>query len=72
MPATKRQRQYYARHDFGLQNGSFFRDVDPSGEGGFAEYINGDFMGCVGRVPEEFKLQDREHARRLVPAICRD
>jgi hypothetical protein len=74
MPAIKssinRDLRYFAKHDLMLQNGSFYRDRG-SEFGGYAHYMNGDFMGWVESIPDTFVLQERSHALRLLPRNCR-
>ena len=69
-PSINQDVRYFAMHDVGLQNGSFYRDRG-SEFGGYAHYMNGDFMGWVDKVPKQFVLQDRKHALRLLPRNCR-
>jgi hypothetical protein len=66
---TGNQRRYFANPggDFGLRNGSFIRES----RHGFAQYMNGDYMGHVDRVPDNFTPVETEHAERLIPKCCR-
>jgi hypothetical protein len=65
--------RYYALHEAGLRNGSFFRVRGPKT---CAQYINGDFMGNVGTLPDSYAGQplkefDRKEAESLIPKCCR-
>jgi hypothetical protein len=65
--------RYFALHEEGLCNGSFFRVRKP---GHCAQYINGDFMGDTGQLPEVYAGQPlvefpREQAEKLIPKCCR-
>jgi|GEM_PF-2780251 len=64
--------RYFALHEEGLRNGSFFRIRRP---GHCAQFINGDFMGDIGELPETYAGRPlvefpREKARGLIPKCC--
>ncbi len=59
--------QYFAMHDDGLKNGSFIRHS----ASGLAQYMNGDFMGFVDKVPSGFEPVDVKHAEKLLPKCCK-
>src|SRR5215510_8405583 len=72
MAKQKEAPRYFALHEWGLQNGSFFRVRKP---GHCAQFINGDFMGNVGELPETYAGQPlkefpREQAEKLIPKCC--
>jgi len=65
--------RYFALHEAGLRNGSFFV---MRRQGHCAQYINGDFMGNIGELPKLYAKQPlkefpREEARKLLPDCCR-
>lgn len=64
--------RYFAIHEAGLRNGSFYR----VSRHGVAQWINGDCMGKIEEVPALYYKQslvefDRETAERLIPSVCR-
>jgi hypothetical protein len=63
----KKNQKYYAMHDAGLQNGSFIRESSH----GLAQYMNGDFMGFIEKIPTTFQEVETEHAESLIPKCCR-
>jgi len=68
----KQTPRYFALHEAGLRNGSFFRVRRP---GHCAQFINGDFMGDIKRLPETYAGRPlvefpREQARKLIPKCC--
>jgi len=65
--------RYFALHEQGLRNGSFFRLRGP---GYCAKYTNGDFMGNIGRLPETYAGRPLLEfapslAEKLIPKCCR-
>ena len=72
-------RRYYALHEAGLQNGSFYRvsqkACGDAVEEIVAQYINGDFMGRQDALPDKYcgmplKEFSQTKAERLVPRCC--
>jgi hypothetical protein len=64
--------RYFALHKEGLRNGSFFRVRSATV---CAQFINGDFMGNVGQLPETYAGRPlvefpREQAEELIPECC--
>ena len=71
--ATQTGPRYFAIHEAGLRNGSFFRVRKP---GHCAQFINGDFMGNIEHLPETYSglpLTEfpRDVAEKLIPRCCR-
>lgn len=64
--------RYFALHEAGLRNGSFFRVRSATV---CAQFINGDFCGNVGTLPETYaglplKEFPRDLAEKLIPKCC--
>ncbi len=70
---AKQAPRYFALHEAGLRNGSFFRVRRP---GHCAQFINGDFMGNIEQLPETYANQplvefSLDVAEKLIPKCCR-
>jgi hypothetical protein len=50
-----------------LRNGSFVRGEGPR----FTQYMNGDYMGTIEKIPDGMSPVSAAHARNLIPACCR-
>ena len=66
--------KYFALHEAGLRNGSFFRVRSATV---CAQFINGDFMGNIGILPADMKYAghplvefDAKAAEKLIPRCC--
>jgi hypothetical protein len=73
--AARPARIYLALHEGGLENGSFFRQSEYT-DGGWAQYINGDFMGRQPERPTTYAghpLREfpQDIAEKLIPSCCR-
>lgn len=51
-----------------LQNGSFVRQY---ANGRLVQYMNGDFMGDIDKVPATMTEVDAAKAAKLLPKCCR-
>ncbi len=50
-----------------LTNGSFYRQSRL----GISHFMNGDFMGFVGKIPNNVVMVSRECAEEYMPKCCR-
>lgn len=69
------KRKYYALHEAGLRNGSFYRVTRRGDEEIVGQFINGDFMGRQDSLPKTYaghplKEFDQKRAEKLIPRCC--
>jgi hypothetical protein len=58
--------------DVGLRNGSFVREILwEDGEKTLSQFMNGDYMGTISKVPAGFTEVSIQHATDLIPNCCK-
>jgi hypothetical protein len=50
-----------------LKNGSFVR----TSKHGVAQYMNGDYLGMIAKVPDGLQVMDAKEAKQHLPKVCR-
>lgn len=64
--------RYWANQggDIGLRNGSFIRTKVYNGKTVMVQWMNGDCMGQITKIPQGFTEVDTAHAESLIPKCC--